>query len=41
MVTYFQLAKKFGKGTGFAIGNALLPIVFMAILAFGHAEYEG
>ncbi len=40
-VAYFMLAKKFGKGTGFAIGNALLTPIFILILAFGDAEYEG
>ena len=33
-----DLAKRFGKGTGFGIGLALLPIVFFPILAFGDAE---
>lgn len=41
MVTYWKLAKQFGKGDGFAIGTALLPIVFLAILAFGDATYTG
>jgi hypothetical protein len=34
-----NLAKVFGKGTGFAIGLILLSIVFYPILAFGDAKY--
>lgn len=41
MVVYFCIAKKFGKGTGFAIFSALLPGVAVLILGFGNAEYEG
>jgi hypothetical protein len=37
----FDLAKVFGKDTGFAIGLLLLGIVFLPILAFGSAEYVG
>jgi hypothetical protein len=36
-----ELAKVFGKSTGFAVGLILLPIVFVPILAFGDAEYQG
>lgn len=36
-----ELAKKFGKDTGFAIGMILLPIVFLPILGFGSAQYQG
>jgi hypothetical protein len=36
-----KLAEKFGKEIGFAIGLILLPFVFLPILAFGSAEYEG
>ncbi len=35
------LAEKFGKSTGFGVGLALLGIVFLPILAFGSAEYQG
>ncbi len=34
-----NLAKVFGKGTGFAVGLILLSIVFYPILAFGDAQY--
>lgn len=30
----YNLAKKFGKDTGFAIGCMLLPVIFYSILAF-------
>ncbi|HOJ03728.1 MAG TPA: DUF5684 domain-containing protein [Bacteroidota bacterium] len=36
-----ELAKVFGKDTGFAIGLILLPFIFIPILAFGDAEYQG
>ncbi len=36
-----DLAKSFGKGTGFAIGLILLPIIFYPVLAFGGARYAG
>jgi hypothetical protein len=35
------LAEKFGKSAGFGIGLALLGVIFMPILAFGSAEYQG
>lgn len=37
----FGLAKAFGKGIGFGIGIALLGFIFMPILAFGDARYQG
>lgn len=36
-----DLAKSFGKGTGFGIGLMLLGVIFGPILAFGSATYEG
>ncbi|PIE03779.1 MAG: signal peptidase I [Acidobacteria bacterium] len=36
-----ELAKKFGKGAGFAIGLLLLGIIFFPILGFGSARYQG
>ncbi len=35
------ICKKFGKDTGFLIGIILLGIVFLPILAFGDAQYQG
>ena len=41
IMLYFKLAKAFGKGTGFGFGLLFLPFVFIPILGFGDAEYEG
>jgi len=35
------VAENFGKGAGFGIGLAFLPIIFYPILAFGSATYGG
>jgi ABC-type sulfate transport system permease subunit len=34
-----DLAKNFGKGTGFVVGLIFLPYIFFPILAFGSARY--
>lgn len=39
--TYITLAHKFGKSTGFGIGMVFLSFIFMPILGFGSAEYQG
>ena len=36
-----EIAKNFGKGSGFGIGLALLGFIFWPILGFGDAVYEG
>ena len=41
IIMYVELAKSFGKGTGFAIGLIFLSIVFFPILGFGDARYIG
>jgi len=41
IILVVSIAKAFGKGTGFAIGLILLPIIFFPVLAFGDAEYMG
>lgn len=41
VVLSIDLAKSFGKGTGFGIGLWLLGIIFYPVLAFGSAEYQG
>ncbi|MBN1766709.1 MAG: hypothetical protein JW860_15750 [Sedimentisphaerales bacterium] len=41
VVIYIDLAKKFDKGTGFAIGLLFLPFIFLPILAFSDAQYTG
>ncbi len=35
-----DVAKNFGKGTGFGIGLAFLPFIFYPILGFGDARYH-
>lgn len=39
-IVAIDLARKFGKGTGFGIGLALLPFIFCPILGFGDARYN-
>jgi len=36
----FDLAKVFGKGTGFGFGLLFLSFVFIPVLAFGDAQYQ-
>ena len=38
---YIDLAKAFGKGVGFGLGLIFLSPIFVCILGFGSAEYEG
>ena len=40
IIVMIDIAKKFGKGTGFGIGLVFLNLIFFAILAFGDAEYQ-
>ena len=40
IVIYIELAKKFRKDTGFALGLLFLSLIFFPILAFGDATYE-
>lgn len=35
-----ELAKAFGKGTGFGVGLVLLPFIFVPLLGFGDARYQ-
>lgn len=39
IVAYFKLAKVFGKSSGFGLGLIFFTPIFMAILAFGNAQY--
>ncbi len=41
IIISIDVAKAFGKDTGFGIGLALLGIVFYPILGFGSAQYQG
>ena len=40
IIIALDIAKAFGKGTGFGIGMILLPIIFYPILAFDSSEYQ-
>jgi Mg2+/Co2+ transporter CorB len=35
------LSKSFGKSEGFTVGLVLLPFIFLPILGFGSAKYQG
>ena len=41
IILCIDLAKSFGKGAGFGIGIVLLGFIFLPILAFGDAQYQG
>lgn len=40
-IVSIDLAKRYGKGTGFGIGLWLLPPIFYMILGFGPSTYRG
>ena len=39
IIVLIELAKRFGKGIGFAIGMLILPFIFYPMLAFGDSKY--
>lgn len=41
IVIALELAKAFGKSTGFAVGLILLGFIFIPILGFGSAQFKG
>lgn len=41
IIVPIDIAKKFGKGTGFGLGLALLGFIFYPLLGFGSAQYQG
>ncbi|MBP6507419.1 MAG: hypothetical protein KA257_07620 [Opitutaceae bacterium] len=41
IIAAIDVAKAFGKGTGFGLGLALLGFIFYPILGFGDATYHG
>jgi uncharacterized membrane protein YhaH (DUF805 family) len=41
IIVSIDIAKAFGKGTGFGIGLAFLGFIFFPILGFGDAQYGG
>jgi len=41
IIVMIDVAKNFGKGTGFGVGLAFLGFIFWPILGFGDARYMG
>ena len=41
VIVMIDLAKGFGRGTGFAVGLIFLPFIFLLILGFGSDTYRG
>ena len=41
IIICIDIAKRFGKGGGFAVGLILLPFIFFPMLGFGSAQYQG
>ena len=41
VLLYLAIAERFGKGGGFAVGLILLPFIFIPMLGFGDATYQG
>jgi len=41
IIMNIEIAAKFGKDGGFAVGLTLLPFIFFPILGFGSATYQG
>ncbi|WP_255990669.1 DUF5684 domain-containing protein [Chitinolyticbacter albus] len=40
IILTFDIAKHFGRGSGFALGMLFLSFIFYPILAFGDAKYD-
>ena len=41
LIVMLDLARNFGKGSGFGVGLWLLSFIFIPILGFGSATYQG
>lgn len=41
IIVCIDVAKRFGKGVGFALGLIFLGVIFWPILGFGSAQYQG
>jgi hypothetical protein len=41
IMMYINIARLFGKGVGYALGLIFLSIIFLPMLAFGTAKYQG
>ncbi len=40
IIVLVELARRFGKGVGYAIGLLILPFIFYPALGFGSAQYH-
>lgn len=40
IIVCIELAKKFGKGTGYGIGIAIFPYIFIPMLGFSDAKFQ-
>lgn len=41
VIVCLDMAKSFGKGAGYGIGIFFLPFIFLPMLGFGSARYQG
>jgi hypothetical protein len=41
VLVWLEVSRRFGQSDGFVVGLILLPIVFVPMLAFGSAKYQG
>ncbi len=41
LIVSIDFAKSFGKGAGYGIGIFLVPFVFLPMIGFGSASYQG
>lgn len=41
VIVYLDVAKAFGKSAAFGVGMIVLPFIFLPMLAWGSAEYQG
>jgi hypothetical protein len=41
IILSIDMAKSFGKGVGFGLGLAFLGFIFLPVLGFGSAQYQG
>lgn len=41
LIICIDFAKSFGKGAGYGIGIFLIPFVFLPMIGFGSASYQG
>ncbi len=41
ILVFIDVAKAYGKSAGFGIGMIILPFIFIPMLGFGDAQYQG